>query len=183
MYQSPTRITELRNVLKKGPPVDVLAAARALGLAVYQTNLSEKNISGALVRNDMLEGYNLLPETRQSLFANPTGWTILVNDKEGGQRQRFTVAHEIGHYVLHRHLSEVADGKLEDNQWYRSELSNQYEIEANRFAAELLMPQEHLEADCNNYSLPGLADKYNVSTQAMEIRLGLLKLSSVKDPF
>ncbi len=63
--------------------------------------------------------------------------TIWVNKSEPALRKRFTIAHEIGHAVLHPQV-DVVD--------YRSNFEkpkDRKEIEANKFAAELLMPEEY----------------------------------------
>jgi Zn-dependent peptidase ImmA (M78 family) len=114
-----------------------------------------------------------------------------INSRQLQERQRFTLAHELGHYLLHNvegvHVDQAFNVKL------RSGLSRQGtdidEMEANLFAAELLMPQAWLEEDINNldpFDIEGgqeeddadvikhLAKLYNVSRQAMSIRLSSL---------
>ena len=56
---------------------------------------------------------------------------------------RFTVAHEVGHYVLHSSLSSLRDGPATDNQ-IKSARRSPLEKEADLFAAELLMPNKAL---------------------------------------
>lgn len=100
-------------------------------------------------------------------------WTIRVNRHEHKNRQRFTIAHEIAHFVLHR--SEIK-GELTDDTFYRSGLSERREWEANRLAAEILMPWHLLrrEMQAGEKRTPAeLADKFGVSEAAMHIRLGL----------
>lgn len=106
-----------------------------------------------------------------------SGYVIKVNRHDSAGRQRFTLAHEIGHYVLHR--SEIGSG-IADDALYRSKLSDAREAEANRFAAELLMPYALLQpqiAALGNIPLsekaPQLASLFGVSETAMKIRLGL----------
>jgi len=64
---------------------------------------------------------------------------ITINENSNIQRQRFTLAHELGHYVMHRNKRLIYD--TEDNFWDWNSY-NQLETEANYFAAELLMPEE-----------------------------------------
>jgi len=100
-------------------------------------------------------------------------WTIRVNRHEHKNRQRFTIAHEIAHYVLHR--SEI-NGELTDDTFYRSGLSERREWEANRLAAEILMPWDLLrqEMQSGEKRTPAeLAEIFGVSEAAMHIRLGL----------
>lgn len=68
-------------------PVDILAIARDMGVAVY-TDMLGPEVSG-LIRRD------------QSAEAGPSGYLILVNQDHPLNRKRFTVAHEIAHFVLH----------------------------------------------------------------------------------
>jgi Zn-dependent peptidase ImmA (M78 family) len=109
-----------------------------------------------------------------------SGFAIYVNAKHSEVRRRFTIAHEVAHFVLHRDL--IGDGITED-ALYRSGLSDAVEREANGLAAEILMPR-HLvrEAVHGGMSgLPELATRFNVSQQAMEFRLinlGLLALAA-----
>lgn len=101
-------------------PVPVGAIASSLGLIVKLSTLPV-GISGE-IRPD--------PNARN-------GFAIKVNRHEAKERQRFTLAHEIAHYLLHPDF--IKDG-LSDDVLYRSSLSNRKEAEANRLAADILMP-------------------------------------------
>ncbi|MFN3675770.1 MAG: ImmA/IrrE family metallo-endopeptidase [Sphingomonas pseudosanguinis] len=99
-------------------------------------------------------------------------WTIKVNRHEHRNRQRFTIAHEIAHFVLHR---DVIGNELVDDTFYRSGLSEKREFEANALAAEILMPwplikqlMQHGERD-----IEILAQALQVSSAALKIRLGV----------
>lgn len=114
---------------------------------------------------------------------------IGVNKKHSSQRQRFTIAHEIGHFTLHAQSEQLFVDKHDNNAatyLFRDEksASGEYakEREANSFAAALLMPKkligdEILKMD-RSLSLSkiteSLAQKFEVSTQAMSIRLSRL---------
>jgi Zn-dependent peptidase ImmA (M78 family) len=108
---------------------------------------------------------------------------IGVNSSHPIQRQRFTIAHEVGHLLLH------ADEKLHVDKNFpiglRDETSgkavNENEIEANQFAAALLMPRDLIAEDIKPFigkdvliAIRKLAKKYRVSEQAMSIRLSSL---------
>lgn len=141
-------------------PVKVGALARDLGLEVKSATLPSR-ISG---------------EIRKSSTA-PSGYKIKVNRHEVKTRQRFTIAHEIGHFLLHK--QEIGDG-ISDTVLYRSSLSSSIEAEANRVAADILMPSSLLWRDVDNSSnvneadkLSRLAELYQVSEIAMRVRLGL----------
>jgi len=116
------------------------------------------------------------------LLRNSGGQAIIgVNTLHHPNRQRFTIAHEIGHCVLN-HQSELhidrAVVKLRDHASNKGEDPD--EVEANGFAAELLMPAEFLSDDLRKLTLTDLLDdrkmqqiakKYQVSVQAMTNRL------------
>ena len=96
-----------------------------------------------------------------------------VDSSEPSVRQRFTAAHELGHFVLHR--SSIGETH-KDNYRLRAEgMTNWQETEANRFAADLLMPHNLIEQamDSGTNSVEGLARLFKVSEIAMSIRLGL----------
>jgi Zn-dependent peptidase ImmA (M78 family) len=106
---------------------------------------------------------------------------IGVNSTHPPTRQRFTLAHEIGHYVLHEGNQLFVDRFVTRVNWRNGE-SNIEETEANQFAAELLMPREFVVREVGNaiskrkeidaQSLANqLARLFNVSPQAMEYRL------------
>lgn len=136
-------------------PVKVGALANDLGLKVVISELPT-GISGKLTRD---------PADREK-------WIIRVNRHEHRNRQRFTIAHEIAHFILHR--DEIGD-ELTDDTFYRSGLSERREWEANRLAAEILMPWPLIRAEmAEEKKTPAeLAQKFGVSEAAMHIRLGL----------
>ena len=97
---------------------------------------------------------------------------IAVNSNRPLCRRRFSVAHELGHYVLgHNSLvfSESGGGGM-------IKRDPRQERAANAFAAEFLMPKKRLAREAHRYSLRALARRYLVSMQAMEIRLKELGL-------
>ena len=99
--------------------------------------------------------------------------------KHHRNRQRFTVAHELAHYLEHRpHI--IGDGLTDDiGVLFRSNQSGvsfNMEREANRIAAEILMPEKLLEAaiESGDYKTKRqLADYFGVSEEALSIRLGV----------
>ena len=140
------------------PPVDVASIAREFGLEIYSTPLP-KGVSGML--------------TKDASYGTESGFVCFVDADEPSYRQRFTAAHEIGHFILHKDF--IGDG-ITDNYLLRAEgLSNRQEAEANRFAADLLMPKIMI-AEAMDRGVTGadeLADLFKVSKVAMSIRLGL----------
>jgi len=146
-------------------PVDVKAAAEAIGVRVLADDLPE-GVSGKIQK-----------DTRGSYY-------IVVNKRDSEVRQRFTIAHELGHFMYHRDL--IGDG-VADSPAYRAPdetiyettpLERFHETQANRFAANLLMPQWLLKElrQQGHSSDQALAQALNVSLPAMRVRLG-------KDPY
>ena len=143
------------------PSVDVMRIAEQEGINVLAKDL-ESDISGILVIRDgkAAIGYNAHHH---------------IN------RQRFTVAHELGHYILHRHLRDLfIDDTL---TFYRDAASSEgeylQEIQANSFAAELLMPRDMLKEVLttqkidihDQVNLGSLAGRFGVSEQSLTYRL------------
>ncbi len=110
---------------------------------------------------------------------------IGVNSKHAKTRQRFSVAHEIAHLVMHPGTPMFVDRFVRVN--YRNGESNREEIEANAFAAELLMPC-NLMAESVDRALAKhqgltpeqlakqLARTFHVSPEAMSYRLQNLEV-------
>ena len=97
---------------------------------------------------------------------------IYVNRADPATRQRFTIAHELAHYLLHRHTLGT---ELVDDTFYRSGLPEVREYEANKLAAEILMPWPLVRKlmQEGQRTPKELADKLAVSEAAVHIRLGL----------
>ena len=138
------------------PPVNVLEIARGSGVEVYATEFSEadgEDVSGSIEIED----------------GNPV---IYVNQEHSETRQRFTIAHELGHWFCGHLTGE--DGKIIDNaKRKRSAKWDVNEREANQFAAELLMPSRLLklaiESGIKRHN--DLAVLFHVSQEAMSYRL------------
>jgi len=142
-------------------PVPVEKIAQSLNIQV-RFEEADDDLSGALIRD-------------------PKGRVVIgVNSAHHPNRQRFTVAHEIGHFILHKGISLHVDEDFRVN--LRDGSVNRDEIQANAFAAELLMPTEFIEKDTkklgqvDQQALERLARRYQVSARAMEIRLTNLGL-------
>lgn len=137
-------------------PVPIEQIIRDLGLPLSFEPMDD-NISGYIERRD-------------------GGYRIAVNANHAPTRQRFTAAHELGHYIYHRDLLGEGVG---DNRAYRAEGTNRpnpnirpiHERQANSFAANVLMPRHRL-GDVAGQSTAALAATFGVSQAAMNIRLG-----------
>ncbi|MFN2474304.1 MAG: ImmA/IrrE family metallo-endopeptidase [Sphingomicrobium sp.] len=145
---------------RESAPVQLTAMAKALGVPVYLSTMPP-SISGLIEPDESSE----------------SGFRIRINRHEIAERQRFTLAHEIAHFLLHRSL---IGGGVVDDTMYRSALSSRREVEANKLAAELCMPRDlvlkerKLRQQLDDDSLVDeLARVFKVSRQAMRIRLGV----------
>ncbi|PAV98586.1 hypothetical protein CJD50_03700 [Hafnia paralvei] len=95
-------------------------------------------------------------------------WIMTVNSLHHPHRQRFTIAHELAHYVKHTiHTKEFVD-----KAFFRDGKINQMESEANRFAAELLMPEDEFKRFVCETSkkVMDIASYFQVSSMAVRIR-------------
>jgi|SRR5450759_1488160 len=149
------------------PPVDVLALAQDEGIRVVFKDLEDK-ISGMLVQNGK--------ET-----------VIGVNSRHHENRQRFTLAHELAHHHMHAsHPTVYVDGMMVHFRGEDPYGPVPIEVQANAFAAALLMPEGFLREELQDrafdmfdeLAVRRLAQKYKVSVQALTIRLmelGLLR--------
>ncbi len=146
-----------------GPPVPVDNLAEQLGVTVLEERL-ERDVSGILYRQD--DGISV----------------IAVNATHAPVRRRFSIAHEIGHLHMHAGRPIIVDHLVRGRVNMRDERSSlatsREEIEANGFAAALLMPTDWISADVEGSlgenagrTIETLAKRYNVSVQAMELRL------------
>lgn len=130
-------------------PFDVYGMAKHFGIRVILEPM-DSEISGML---EELEA----------------GWIIRVNSLHHPNRRRFTIAHEIAHFCLHRDRHN----HFEDRKFFRGIERNYMETEANRFAAQLLMPSGILQdlMDAHKGDLGQIAEIFGVSRQALEYRL------------
>jgi hypothetical protein len=156
----PRGLTPVQQVIREftsAAPVDIVGLAEALGISVREAKLNAE-ISGEIFP-DLLKG-------------GASGYSIRVNASHAFVRRRFTVAHELAHFLRHRNRIE---NRLVDDRMYRSRLGNTVEGEAQRLAADLLMPRELIrQFRARGIDSPEeLATKFNVSLQAMRIRLGI----------
>lgn len=134
------------------PPVDVETLAKLCGAAVLRKTFDDA-LSGVLVA-----------------FA---GWAAIgVNKKHSSVRQRFTIAHELGHYVLSHHDHFHIDLGPTDAHGHPPGYDWQSERGANDFAAELLMPSDFVRpAFEKSPFVSALAQLFEVSELAMGYRL------------
>jgi Zn-dependent peptidase ImmA (M78 family) len=158
---------------KPDPPIDVFAIAHELSVTVR-----------LLAAPDDLSGF---------FFRDPASGEAMIgiNSSHHDHRQRFTLAHELGHMILHSYDDVHYDrkgygygyGRVMMRDSSSSTGENRDEVEANFFAAELLMPramvykhllsgqvQDYLEEDFSD-TVKHVAKEFGVSQQALSIRL------------
>ncbi len=142
-------------------PVDLDGIADALGIDVFVNKEMDDSLSGLITSCDECN----------------SGFRIEINGKHSIYRQRFTLAHELAHYLLHR---DVVGNGITDSTMYRSDLSTHYEVEANNMAGKILMPSNLVRKlyQAGLRSISGLQAAFLVSDEAMRIRLKQLRLAS-----
>jgi Zn-dependent peptidase ImmA (M78 family) len=113
---------------------------------------------------------------------------IAVNNRHPEVRQRFSLAHELGHLIMHGNYEHLkVEKSIQPRLFTRADgIHSLDEKEANEFAAELLMPEELIRKDFEKYIdkkedniISYLAEKYNVSEIALQYRLNNLDLMEI----
>jgi len=164
------RILEENGISKV--PISVDRIAKKLGAKIRYSPMDNEELSG------MIYVKNEIP-------------IIGVNSLHHPNRQRFTIAHELGHLVLHRevierevHVDTKFSGLMRDQK--SSDGYDDIEIEANSFASELLMPSNIINKVIDDVIgnqvfdiesdplIDKIASRFKVSKQAMYLRLQLL---------
>jgi Zn-dependent peptidase ImmA (M78 family) len=121
-----------------------------------------------------------LPEEISGILDLRNKPIIMINSGHHLNRQRFSIAHEIGHFILHKPQGIHVDKQSYFRSAKSSENLEEYEIDANKFAAALLMPEEMISKELEHFTdwldsdldiLAALADKFKVSATAMGYRL------------
>lgn len=146
------------------PPVPVERIANQLDVEVVEQPLDD-DVSGMIYRR----------------HPRPL---ILVNSKQHEHRKRFSIAHELGHHILHQDDRIFVDSRMRRDSVSALGIDLK-EIDANQFAASLLMPRDWIVAAVNQQRSTGrpakekilidnLARLFNVSPLAMELRLANL---------
>ena len=143
----------------ENPPVAVNKIAKVLGFDVVPFDYPDEFSGEIYIEGDIK--------------------SIGINKNHSESRQRFTIAHEIGHYI-NGHTYYDKTGKMyKDESFDFYDPLHQQEKEANMFAAELLVPKEFIIKDLNSFGLDinKLTKLYKVSEQMLWIRLTSLGLA------
>lgn len=144
----------------KVTPLDIKAVAEKIFNIEIREDKFDKGVSGFLER---IGGK----------------WCIFINQYESELRKRFTIAHELGHFIKHRDKYMLSGSSTPDLIFFRDKTIDPMEKEANDFAADLLMPKdifiEKIKSGCN--TLEKLSEAFQLSTSAVKYRaykLGLI---------
>jgi Zn-dependent peptidase ImmA (M78 family) len=147
---------------ERGLPVDPTYIAKQVGVSVFEVDLAG-DIDAIL-----------------KYYRGGSTPAIFVDPSSSLNRKRFSIAHELGHFVLNSRL-DPKGGILETDTFYRDGNSqtgdDPVEVFANQFAAELLMPSRFVRslADQGKTDLVMAAD-FGVSLEALRNRLNTLKI-------
>lgn len=136
-------------------PFDVASfATDKLGIQIRYDNL-DNDVSGMLTKEE-------------------DRYIITVEKRHPENRQRFTIAHELAHYFLHKGLKE----KFEDTIFFRGADNDTFEFQANLFAGNILMPKDEFlhQIQNGNSKIEDLAKYFGVSTLAIRVRAKQLNL-------
>lgn len=156
-----------------GRATDLVAICNDLNINVYVQEFTDNKLSGLIEKNE-------------------NEWSIFVDSKDPLVRQRFTIAHELGHYFSYKAGKLSKDpldkaGELTDVAYLgrpngTQPVANPIETEANRIAAELLMPNDVVSSMVElGETTDEMAEKLGVSASALGFRLqnlGYLPLES-----
>ena len=136
------------------PPVDVKGIAESLYLEIVESSISRHSGRAILVHG-----------------------TIYVNTSESPAAQRFSIGHEVGHYILHPNDFVFSAHEDPESELYARDPAKELENEANYFSSVLLVPPEWLRPDVNDGLMPAqLASRYQVSQDVIYIALQQHKL-------
>lgn len=154
-------IDTLKSKYKDVLPVPIVQLATDLGIDVYETDEFHDNLSGSLKNED-------------------GKFVIYVNANQSPRRKRFTIAHEIAHYMLHRskigaeHVDLV---KQPSPELHREEgvsmtaEERKLEQEANELAADILMPKDAFLREWEKATdIVEVANVFKVSVSAATVR-------------
>jgi len=161
------RIKEFLEKYRGFTPIEI---AKNLDIKIVYPEIEDRNFAGAIKKA-------------------PNGEIVIyVNNGDGDNRQLFTIAHELGHFFLHREEIDNGIVSYRHAAMYEKYTNDERkrEEEANHFAAELLMPEmifreyftknSHLDREI---LISKMADLFGVSEDAIKVRMSYLDLTSI----
>lgn len=150
-------------------PVNIVELCKSYGILVYQEYLPD-DVSGFIVAQEEL--FDKYESNR----------VIVVNLSDCASRRRFTIAHELAHYLLHKKDADILYAHRDAGQ------NGGIEQEANIFASNLLMPEDLVRSALSQQQgeagrkllyfekVAYIADQFAVSRPAAQVRLEQLRL-------
>lgn len=162
------------NNISLDPPINLDALMKELGIFVREHDFSFVEKTTGFATNSILGATILMGDKVMILHKK-------YAEKRNDHGKRFTIAHELGHCVLH--AEELKGNHLQ----LRSDIcdkNNVEEVAANTFAGELLIPDKSLEDICRRLIIPSLstlAEIFDVSTSVMKERLKESKIKYLDD--
>ena len=139
----------LRDVGIIEPPVDVESIAGFLFLNIVQSDTREHHARAVLEHGE-----------------------IRVNASDSRTGRRFSIGHELGHYLLHEDGFVFSAHEEAESELFAVDPDRELESEANYFSSVLLVPPQWLRSDVDAGSMPAeLASRYQVSQEVIFIAL------------
>lgn len=144
--------------ISSGQVPDLPKILKLCGIDLEKKELKDSGASGVLVFRD-------------------GAFKIIVNSSDSDVRQRYTIAHELGHFYLHAKNIDVMSNES-DEEFFRGQVHDSKEREANQFAAELLMPEDLFREQFlrQHKDIESLARYFGVSQSACAYRIKNLNL-------
>lgn len=128
---------------KGNAAIDIIGLARYLGFVVGNAELSDDE-----------DGFIIVDEGQEQILGQPTDKLIGVRADQSIEWKRFVIAHEIGHYILH-YNKEANHGMYAHRDHKKGK--DEFENEADYFAANLLMPAERFRQNYEELKESGLS--------------------------
>ncbi len=146
---------------------DILSKASIKGYLDSNENIDLDKVAHD---NNIEVRYEVMEPSQSGYFRCVDGVCVIgVNSQHNKRRRRFTLAHELGHFFLHKEKNTL----YADEVFFRIDNSSSIEYAANEFAARLLMPEQRISAliEQGFDDLSSLAEKLDVSIAAIRYRV------------
>jgi Zn-dependent peptidase ImmA (M78 family) len=155
-------ISDLAEKIRNHFKSDIKNVIRELGGKIDKVKFNNKSIDGAIY------------------VSGSDNFNIKLYDEIMEERQNFTLAHELGHYILHTNFGRKVDELKQQHEnlqavVFKRDENNHLEAEANYFAGSFLMPENEFREKWklyqDNYVLSA---EFNVSARAVRVRKQVL---------
>lgn len=158
--------SELRKVINE--IAEIIIETLQIKIPINSLEDTVRSLGGKIKRNKLKDGSD------GKIYREGEGFVIEIPETYLEYREKFTIAHELGHLFLHMGYAidkEIWD-KNKDRVYLRKEVG-EMEYQAHEFAAALLMPRELFFEKMNEnyngdgtYSMNNVADYFQVSLEA-----------------